>query len=391
MIGRSCADVDPALPACGAAGACVECTATEASACTGATPVCEAATQTCRACEEHSECPASACDLELGSCLPTDRVWWVDNSATNCVDAAGSRDEPLCALGDALARVGDGEVGTVRLVRTNTTYAVPVAIGVGRRLALRGEPVAGLLPALDVDGGTTLAASGMARAFVSDVRIAGSGALDPAATASGGARLYLDDVVIEANAGAGLSATSGARVFARRTELRRNGGTGLEVAGASEVTFTNTIVARNGDDFAGTRGVRVVDTNSVVRLRYTTVAGNSGIDAADSVLCAIGGRLEADDSILVAQGLNSVDCPSAQIDHSVVDGVAQMGTTNLVISSFVAGWFVNLATGDARLVAPGPFAGVAKWDVGDPATDIDGTLRPTVAGAADVAGAHLPQ
>ena len=55
-------------------------------------------------------------------------------------------------------------------------------------------------------------------------------------------------------------------------------------------------------------------------------------------------------------------------------------------------WFANWANGDLRLspTAPAALATAAKWQLGDPTTDIDGDLRPTTDGADDYAGADIP-
>jgi hypothetical protein len=64
----------------------------DVSACESTTPVCDVAEGTCVACTRHEQCPQSACHLEEGSCLPTDRVWWVDGDAGGCATADGSEE-----------------------------------------------------------------------------------------------------------------------------------------------------------------------------------------------------------------------------------------------------------------------------------------------------------
>jgi hypothetical protein len=61
------------------------------------------------------------------------------------------------------------------------------------------------------------------------------------------------------------------------------------------------------------------------------------------------------------------------------------------VGALQAGWFTSLSS-DFGLTGAGEavFGDVAQWEVGDPATDIDGTdLRPTEPGP-DVAGADVP-
>jgi hypothetical protein len=71
----ACTSVDAAHPVC-IAGACVECSNAQATACTGTTPLC-GPDNTCTGCTEHTQCPQSACHLDgpqQGACFETSDV-----------------------------------------------------------------------------------------------------------------------------------------------------------------------------------------------------------------------------------------------------------------------------------------------------------------------------
>ncbi len=62
----------PTTPACGSAGLCAVCSATNHTACTGATPVCNTATQTCVGCLSNANCSGATpiCDAASLTCRP---------------------------------------------------------------------------------------------------------------------------------------------------------------------------------------------------------------------------------------------------------------------------------------------------------------------------------
>jgi len=80
-----------------------------------------------------------------------------------------------------------------------------------------------------------------------------------------------------------------------------------------------------------------------------------------------------------------IDCMTDSLDNSVTE--ADVGELN-------TNWFVvgGYATGNFHLsgLAPAAIMTAAQWQQGDPPTDIDGELRPTEDGTADVAGADVP-
>jgi hypothetical protein len=102
--------------------------------------------------------------------------------------------------------------------------------------------------------------------------------------------------------------------------------------------------------------------------------------------CTTPVAVEIRNSIVVTQGGTPPDelsCGSASVATSA---------TEVDVGNFVIGWFGNYNAGDFSLSGTGAttFADIAVWEAGDPATDIDGDLRPDVDGSPDYAGADVP-
>src|SRR5690606_22488974 len=94
-----------------------------------------------------------------------------------------------------------------------------------------------------------------------------------------------------------------------------------------------------------------------------------------------GGQADVRNSILVSFDPGpEVECPGITIADSATE--AELGMLS-------GTWFDNYSTGDFHLTMSAPIAAgtAARWQTGDPTTDIDGDPRPTVDGTADFAGA----
>jgi hypothetical protein len=79
-------------------------------------------------------------------------------------------------------------------------------------------------------------------------------------------------------------------------------------------------------------------------------------------------------------------CEDASITYSATETLFP-GTGNVDLGNMVPSWF----TSDLHLATiPADVLTAAQWNTGDPTTDIDGELRPTVDATADVAGADIP-
>ncbi|MCX4247564.1 hypothetical protein [Paraliomyxa miuraensis] len=353
-----CAQLDPMRPLC-ADDRCVACTEDDASACEDPTPVCDLVEGTCVACTRHEQCPQSACHLEMGSCLPTDRVWWVDGDAGGCAGADGSEASPYCTVAGALANVGVGETGTlwVRARAGDAAYAAGLTLTGGRVVAVRG--LADERPRFSGGGvGAPITISGGAVAYLDRGRVDGSSVSEAIAVV--GAVLHLDGWLVVLNPGGGVSLSNGAELHAR-----------------------TSVLGANGSGLIDAQALRAAA--STFELRYVTVAGNDSAGVA-SIECMGGSAGVVHDSIVVGIDSGSIACPGLVVDHSAIDSLLA-GDGVVLRESFDSGWFLAPGAGDFHLVSPHPFDDVAQWQPGDPIVDLDGEPRPQMAGAPDVAGA----
>ena len=82
-------------------------------------------------------------------------------------------------------------------------------------------------------------------------------------------------------------------------------------------------------------------------------------------------------------------CPVVMFTNNGAD--QNLGAGNQDVGPLNPDWFMALPSGlSLTLDGAAVFGGLAVWNTGDPLTDIDGDLRPDVAGTEDVAGADVP-
>jgi len=356
----ACESLDPTRPLCveGLQG-CVACTEEDTTACEGLTPVCDLPSGSCVGCSFHAQCPASACHIEEGSCLPTDRVWHVDGDAGSCVAADGSPVSPYCTMGAALANVGPGETGTlwVHARAGDAGYAGGFTITGGRVVAVRG--LADERPRFSGGGvGAPVTVTSGAVAYLDRGRVDGSAVVEAVQVV--GAVLHLDGWLVVLNQGGGVSLSNGATLFAR-----------------------NSVLGANGSALADAQALRATDSGFT--LRYVTIAGNDSAGVA-SIVCTGASAGMLGNSIVAAIEPGSIDCSGLAAEHSALDSFLD-GDGVEVLDAFDAGWFTAPGMGDFHLEPGHPFDDVAEWQASDPLVDLDGDERPGVAGSPDVAGA----
>jgi hypothetical protein len=337
----ACAGVDPSLPLC-VGGACVQCTEANATACTGKTPVCDEASNTCVPCTAHDQCGEAACNLYVGACLPADAVVHVGPG------------EEHATLGEAVAVFGPEEQGTI--VVHAGTYNEAVTVGSGRVLAFLAAP--GDLPLWILAPSTTpqLTAGPGTTVLVDGLQLSGNGSsADPGVLVNGG-QAWLDRTRVVQNSGGGIVAQSNAELVLRN----------CFVGGGTEVI-----------------GVEVIDASA--RVVYTTVVASTFM-STPAFGCTSPGMVDIRNSIVVSQGGSSPDelsCAGADVVTSATE--ADVGSADIL-------WFVDFNGGDFSLSGTGAttFADIAQWQTGDPLTDIDGAPRPASDGTPDHAGADIP-
>ena len=147
-----------------------------------------------------------------------------------------------------------------------------------------------------------------------------------------------------------------------------------------------------GHASGATHAVRV-DAGSNASINYSTViTGFNNFDDAYALQCTAPGTVAVRNSFLATLDNVAADiaCAGATVSYSASQ-VLIAGTGNVDLPPIGAMWFIDVNTGDFRLdTPPAAFLTTAQWNTGDPPTDIEGDLRPTVDLTADVAGADLP-
>ncbi len=191
--GDSACSGAPGTPACGSSGLCTICSASNHSACTGATPVCNTASSTCvgcltnatcsgatpicdataltcRGCNGNSDCGGTTpyCDnltgsAALGTCVAcvadvdcggsTPRCDLVTNACTQCLSSTDcGGDSPICTSGTCRACAGDGDCSA-----TPTTPACEVWGACGQCSSTNAARCSGGTGVCDYPTGTCVA------------------------------------------------------------------------------------------------------------------------------------------------------------------------------------------------------------------------------------------
>jgi hypothetical protein len=343
----ACAGLDPDYPLC-VDGSCVQCTAAAPDACTGMTPVCDDATNTCVPCNAHDQCGDAACNLFTGACLPADAVVHV---------GAGQQ---YTELGAALS----GEAGTELTLIVHAAmpdYNEAVVVGGGRVVAfLAAQDVASPPRWLLGAGGTSqLTVLEDATVLLEGLRLSGNA----------------DDVGISVNGG---------RAWVDKSRIVANLGGGIVAQNAAELVLRNCFVGGDVND----RTALEVD-GSTAQVVYTAVG--AGFGASTALTCDETANVTARNSLFVARSdANELMCDGT-FEHNAAE--MSLGGTNVMLGAMNTNWFGDFATGNFHLSAmhPPAIATAARWNTGDPPTDIDGDPRPTTDGSPDYAGADVPQ
>lgn len=139
-----CAALDPARPRCADDGRCVACRS--AADCSDpAAPVCDATERACRACAADAECPSRICDLDEGTCVDPDAIYYVDDDAP-CGTGDGGAGAPFCSVAEALAAFATAPRTWVHVADgaytfpTLTQPALPWWVGAGAAVVTPATP-----------------------------------------------------------------------------------------------------------------------------------------------------------------------------------------------------------------------------------------------------------
>lgn len=319
------------------------CTAEDTSVCYAQALVCDEETNACVPCTEHEQCESGACDAFMGECIDVANVLHV-----------GFMQE-FGTVGAALDEV--------------MAMSIDPAV-----LVLHGGP------SFDETAEVTTGVVAFVAAEGDSPQWINSGVAAPTLTVSGAqTRVYVQGIRLAQNGNdLGLLVDAEARVDVRRSRIVQNSGGGIVAQNAAELTLRNCFV---GDGNTNSTDAITI-TGAALDMLYTTVgaAANTGMPAR-ALFCDAGGQADVRNSVLVSFDAGpEVECPGLTIADSATE--AELGMLS-------GTWFTNYGTGDFHLTmsAPIPFATSARWQTGDPATDIDGDPRPTMDGAVDYAGA----
>jgi len=207
-------------------------------------------------------------------------------------------------------------------------------------------------------------------------RVQGNNA--PGLTVTG--TLYMEGVRVSQSTGVGLS-VDGGEAWVRRSKLVNNTGGGIVVNGGGMLMLENSFVG-------GPQNQRIINVlDGQISVQYSTVGAGFGATSR-AIGCAGGvgvGSVVRNSVVVSYSSENEIDCPAIEIVDGFIEGESGETFTDL------SGWFVGFEEGNFHLSATHPvaIATAATWQTGDPATDIDGDLRPTIDGASDFAGADL--
>lgn len=351
----------------GATMTCVQCTTSEASACSRATPAC--VNTQCQKCTAHAQCTTSNVCLPDGSCADMAQVAYVaaggSGSACSMAAPCGTLDEGL-KTEKPFVKV----IGTVTDTKTTTIDGKAVTILADPHAQL-SRTNAGVILQVQNDG---------ADVKIFDLEIeGGTSASSPAVSVpSGAAKLTLSRVTVDGNQGAGISVAAGTLTITR-SSVNTNSGGGISIVGA-EFDITNTMIVMNGGIATAFGGIRVdgITVAGTHVLDFDTIAANIGPGTINTgVTCGtVLVPLTFSNNIIYANivsggGLQiggSANCLTTYSDIGP-QGVSATGNINL------DPMFIAPLQGNFHLMNSSPCK-----DAADPAStipdDIDGDVRP---------------
>ncbi|MCY1065425.1 hypothetical protein OV090_11665 [Nannocystis sp. RBIL2] len=370
-------------------GQCVGCTGDEQ--CPAIQPICDPASQTCRSCRAHDECPGSACELDVGTCFPplATRDWYVDPGVPCADDDKCVVADECCSVEQAMARAAADPAAYHILHVKPGVQTRPVRLAVpGKRVALLGVPdvvftvpKAGAVFGVGDDVGLQHLDS---KLYVSRLYVTEGQATTVAGCVEAG-HLWLDEVGVFDVPGEVLSADH-CLLTVRRSSFRATGA-GITSGAGGVVHLENSIVGETmtGAPLQSTGGGQL-------DLLYTTVV-DKGAGGIGLLNCQDPATVTIRNSILAGVG-GEIQCPDAELKIAdtvtTADGLGGANITELGVDD-LASIFADYAGSSYHL---GPGAALldhsAVWQPSDPPIDIDGEGRPMTAGAPDFAGADRP-
>lgn len=365
---------------------CVQCTPSEASACTGSTPVCSS-TNSCRGCQTDDECASQACDVQSGACVAESSVLYVAPAGTGpaCTHAAP------CGLVMTAVGLLDTTHAAIKMLAGSYTERVSIA---DKTVTVHGAG-ADLTEAMQ---GEILHVEGAANVSVLGLRIhdALGGAGDGIRCVDAGGNtpiLTLTAAKLDTNGGIGINATR-CQLTATRSTIAKNTGGGIAVGNGSTFVIVGNVFFGNGSGPAATTtgGVSITTTQSATnRLEFNTFNSNQSQTGIGTAIHCFAGAFTARNNIMSENGtLANKEQVGGSCLHAY--SIAEPGTlpgggTNLAGDPM----FVDTVTGNLH-IQPGSAAiraAAPDSDLGGiAAQDIDGDAR---VAPADIGADEIPR
>jgi hypothetical protein len=199
--------------------------------------------------------------------------------------------------------------------------------------------------------------------------------------------VFLEEMRLSGNANSSLPAVDviGGRVHAQRCAIVLNAGGAINAQDDALVQVETSYVGGSAES-----ATVISIAGSDATILYSTLLSGQGLGAR-SLSCSNPGTVAVRNSILLGEATaDSVSCPQAVFENNGSDQDLGVGNA-LVVFGSIGLMFDDYPTGDFGLGSPmSQFCLIGVWETGDPATDIDGDLRPTRHGAVDCAGADVP-
>ncbi len=347
----ACAERDSNAPACGADGTCVQCSVDQNQACQDTTPICDAASATCRACGAHQECEL-ACEFETGECFTPEAeggcVVDVPDNFVSLIGAISSIDpDTRCAI--RLADIAGDD------------YFESVAIDQGKRLAI-------------------LPQSGV-------VHVVGSAG--NAFSISGGAQVYLEEIdVVDGGGGITVSGAGTVLHFDHGEIARNDTLDAVRVSQGAHLEMRNAVAVGEPFMAIGSNGVRIDAASTATLLNVAMVGLGTG---GFALSCANDAVVEVRNSVVfTSSAIGNLFCDGATVTHTATENDIP-GDGNLG-GMLTADSFADFDGRDFRItgVAADALSGVGQWLTGDPTDDIDGQPRIGVDGETEPPGVNIP-
>lgn len=353
-------DCSGATPVCNTTDSeCVACTAADNGSC--GNMLCSS-TNECRRCVSHDQCTASdACNASTGECIDTSMVAYVATIGTNSNPC--TKDLPCATLTHAAMQKP--------FVKLQNNIAETVVFN-NVTVTVLAEPQT-QIARLSGNDSAILTVSGTSNVVLTDVVITGGTTATGhgifVASGAAGVSLTLEDVMVYANSGLGLSFGGGTLTMSRSTVAGNNVG-GVDITANFEIT--NSLFIGNGDNLGSQiGGLRLLPGNIKGVFSFNTVANNEAQNAlVAGINCSV--PMTITTTILSNNATNGCMFNSSLFDptsthvgsNSNITGAPAFKNTSM---PFAADFFRINSTSAAIDVAQGAAAVMF---------DIDGDVRP---------------